>query len=121
MMSVYVENTHIINAVSWAKEHAFLDKEKITRGHLPDGRIMLQDVKCLETRKYSEGYDIVGSERGPCRWSLSSDDYNKIWSSCVPNKGNGNSRGDSLALDGKSTKMKITDITSSVPILCESC
>lgn len=55
MMSVYVENTHIINAVSWAKEHAFLDKEKITRGHLPDGRIMLQDVKCLETRKYRRG------------------------------------------------------------------
>ena len=60
-------------------------------------------------RNYTKRYDTVGSEKRPCRWRPSSDEYNKIRSSCVPYKGNGAYGVTTQHQMAKSTKKKITD------------
>ena len=41
---MYVENAYIINKISRTKEHVITDEYKITKDHLPEERVVLQDT-----------------------------------------------------------------------------
>lgn len=69
-------------------------------------------------RNYSKRYDTVGSEKRPCRWRPSSDEYNKIRSSCVPYKRNRAYGVTTQHQMAKSTKKEIAK-TIGIHTLCE--